>query len=187
MERSLLDMELSEIDFGSIDAITELRKINPKFMQGFDKLNGKDRITFVRSYEQPSPVEAQLLQMVLDKIEMPKVTLTEESKVRREMAEAAAKGHEIDTPEAEKEWEAKIQAARLLDEKRREEIKESRKITAKVQTESPDDALSAVKGLGEKSIAKLVNAGVRTASEFMALSPDQKEAIVGPVVAVNFK
>lgn len=189
MDKSLLDKNVNEIDFTQLDAELELWKINPRFMETFDKLKGKEKVFWLRAYETPSPIEERLVQLVINKHEQVKLSYSEESKVRRAMAEQAAKGIEIETPEQEREWEAKLQNARMLDAKFLQEQKAQQEGMFKGTTVKLEkvEGLSNVKGLADKSIQKLVEAGIRTVDEFHALSYEQKKILVGPIVASKFK
>lgn len=187
MDKSLLDKNVNQIDFTQLDAELELRKISPLFMETFDKLKGKEKIFWLRAYETPSPIEERLVQLVINKHEQVKLSYSEESKVRRAMAEQAAKGIEIETPEQEREWEAKLQNARMLDAKFLQEQKAKQEGMFKGVQPEKVEGLSNVKGLADKSIQKLVEAGVRTVDEFQALSYEQKRILIGPIVASKFK
>jgi len=204
MERPLMEMSVSEIDFSTINPVDELRKIKPRFMERYDKLNGTDKATWLRSYEVQSPVEEALLQLALDGIEPSKLGQTEESKVRQEMAELAAKGVEIDSPEMEAEWEAKLQSARLKDRERAAQLKKDRAAQfgingapapaaamqqpqgAKIEMNGETSALSDVKGIGPKSLTKLHDAGITTVEQFRALDAARLTEICGNVVAIKF-
>lgn len=189
MDRSILDRNINKIDFTQLDPFEELRKIQPRFMDIYDGLKGEERIFWLRSYQDPTPIEESLLQLALDKIEDPKISVTEESKVRRELAEMASKGIEVDSPEMEAEWQEKLSNARMLDAENLRKVKEERAnaMKGKKIEKNDEDALSQVVGLGDKSIQKLNEAGIKNASEFHALSYEQKKIIVGPLVADKFK
>ena len=188
MEKPLLDQNVHEIDFSSLDAAKELRKISPRFMEELDRLKGDHKVFHLRAYPVNSPVEEALIQAMLDKFDQPKLSTTEESKVRRAMAEEASKGIEIDSPDKEAEWEAKMQEARLKDKAYLDSLKGKRagglgEIVAPLGT---GEGLSAIKNLGDKSVEKLHAAGVKTVEAFHALSNNQLKEIVGPVVAAKF-
>lgn len=190
IDKSLLEKNISEINFGSLDPFEELRKINPRFMEAFDRLKGAHQTDWLKSYAIESPVEETLIQIALDKIAPVKLSATEEDKVRRAMAAEAAKGIEIDSPAKEAEWEAKIQEARMKDKQNMETIKADRaKQYAGIPLESGDDndGLSAIKGLGDKSIEKLQAAGIKTVAAFNELSNEHLQEIVGPLVASKFR
>jgi predicted flap endonuclease-1-like 5' DNA nuclease len=178
---SLLELNVNEIDFSTVNAEEELRKANRKFMEIYDKLSGNDRIEWLKSYNVNTPVEEILIQILLDESAPAKLSASEESKVRREMAEEAAQGIEIDSPEKEAEWESKIQEARLKDKARAEELKQGR--TGQFMKANPEEGLSLVKGLGEKSVEKLHEAGIKTIGAFEALTDEQLNEIIGPLVA----
>lgn len=190
MDRSLLDKNVHDIDFKSLDPIKELRKINPKFMETFDKMKGNNRVHWLKAYNVGCPVEEALVQFALDEIMPIKLSQTEESRVRREMAEEASKGIEISSPEEEAEWEEKLQAAMVKDKENLEKIKADRAgqySGGKGEGNgSSGDGLSDVKGLGGKSIEKLHAAGIKTADEFNALTEEQLKVLVGPLVASKF-
>ncbi len=191
MDRSLLDKNVQEIDFTQLDPIAELRKINPRYMEAYDAEHGKNKIYILRAYDVQSPIEEALIDTALSKMEPVKISVSEESKVRRQMAELAQQGKEIDSPEAEAEWEAKLQNARMADAHNIVKIKAERakqfKGNSEKEPENITDALSEVVGLGDKSLSKLNEAGIKNASEFHALSFEQKKVILGPLVAEKFK
>jgi len=189
---TLLDQNVHTIDFNSLDPIAELRKVNPRFMEIFDKLNANDRVLHMRSYPINSPVEEALVQYVLDKIAPTTLSQSEEARVRRAMAEDAAKGIEIDTPAKEMEWETKIQEARLKDKAHLDAVKAERagqfggnKVNQPAK--STGEGLATIKGLGAKSIEKLHSAGIKTADQFNSLTELQLREIVGPLVASKFR
>lgn len=200
VDKSLLDKKLYEINFTKLKPIEELIKLNPRYMAAYKDANRRDKINILRAFDIQSPIEEALVQMALDAIEPVKLSATEESKVRREMAKLAAKGIEIDSPEEEAKWEVKLQNARALDKKRLDNIKASRakQYSGSDASEEGEDggfeskatsnnSLDSIAGLGKKSIQKLLDAGIKTAEEFHALSHDQKKTLVGALVADNFK
>lgn len=208
MDKSLLEQDVHEVDFTDLDPIEELRKINPQYMAVYDAAKKGEKMFFLRAYDVQSPMEEMLIQRAIDLCEPIRVSGTEEAKVRQELAQMAAKGIEIDDPAIEAEWQAKLNKARLIDKERAKEIKQAREDKMRGsqpkdvaaggqgsanasndanQSGNVEDKLSAIVGLGAKSIEKLNNAGIKTASEFNALSHEQKRTIVGPVVAENFK
>lgn len=191
IEKPLIDRNVHEIDFNSLDIVGELRKINPRFMESFDKLKGNDQVLWLKSYSISNPVEEALIQHLLDKMTPSKLSQSEESKVRRAMAEEAAKGIEIDSPDKEAEWESRIQEARLKDKAYLEDLKKNRSAQfagniSEASKKPSGEGLTAIKGLGTKSIEKLLASGVKTADEFNALSTEQLQEIVGPLVASKF-
>lgn len=192
MDTALLDRNVHQIDFNSLDAEAELRKINPRFMEAFDRLKGDHKVAWMRNYSIGSPVEEALVQYVLNKLTPAKISYSEVEKVRKAMAEEAAKGEDFDTPEREAEWEAKLQEARLKDNAHLEEIKEAGKAQfagntpVSEGTSNSGEGLEAIKNLGAKSVEKLHAAGIKTAEAFHTLTNEQLKDIVGPLVASKF-
>jgi len=196
----ILERPISEINFAELDPVEELRKIDPSYMGMFDVAKGRDKVIVLRSWSGfISPTVEAFLQMAIDRYETVKISNTEESRVRRELAEMAQKGIEIDNPQMEAEWEAKLEAARQKDRERIEAEKERRAKQFGIEKSQLDsvpsdkvitpgeDSLLQINGLGTKSIQKLNEAGIKNASEFMALSYEQKQQLIGPVVAQRFK
>lgn len=183
--------------------IAALRELNRKYMDMYDQAKPGEKLFVLRAYDVQTPKEEALLQVAIDQIEPAAIVDSEEAKVRREMEEMAAKGIEIDDPKTEAQWEAKLAAAREKDREKAEAEKERRnqqfvdekaagdpagpKVSTPKVPPKTESTLSEVKGLGAKSIEKLLAAGVKTPQEFEALSYDQKKSIVGPLVADKFK
>lgn len=177
-----------------LNPLDELRKRNPKYMEIFDKEEShKNKVSILRAYDVNNQEEEILIQALLDKIESPHISSTEEAKVRQEMADMESKGMVIDSPDEEAKWELKLQEARDKDRARAAVEIERRKadfarIPSKdTKPETSPDTMSDIKGLGEVSINKLREAGVTTPKEFNALSHEQLAKIVGPLVAAKFK
>lgn len=197
MDRSILDKNVREIDFNSLNILDELRKINPKFMEVFDGLKkATDKVAWLKSYNINCPVEEALIQYALDKFAPQQLSQSEEDKVRRAMAEEAAQGIEIDSPDKEAAWDAKLLEARMKDKAHLEELRLEREKQFSGNTNTPqtvpsgvsvDEPLTNIKGLGTKSVEKLNAAGVKTISDFNALTEEQLKDIVGPLVALKFK
>lgn len=163
-------------------------------MEIFDKEEShKNKVSILRAYDVSNQEEEILIQALLDKIESPHISSTEESKIRQQMADMEVKGEVIDSPEEEAKWELKLQEARDKDiartnaEKERRQADFARIPSNKPETPKTPDTMMDIKGLGEVSINKLRDAGVTTPKEFNALSPEQLAKIVGPLVAAKFK
>lgn len=164
--------------------IEELRKVSPSGRQIAEMLENvkpHQRLMAVRSMDIQTLEEEAIVQKIVDLLEPMPFSGSEEQKVRREMDEMFADGGDIHDPKEEQEWEQKLKEARGRDAKRFEETKKSRAPAEQVM------ALSDVKGLGPKSINKLMEAGIKTPTEFHALSFEQKKEIVGPIVAESFE
>jgi hypothetical protein len=157
------------------------------------------KIDLLKSFDSQSPEESNVIQKILDILEPIKTTNTHLRSVQAEIASLSRDGKEIDSPEKEMEWQAKIDEAKKLDEDEARKIRSERSIDLpgvvnldnkgplKESELNPAMPVSKLVGIGEKSSSKLVQAGVLTVGAFNALSFEQKVQIVGPVVAEKFK
>ena len=157
------------------------------------------KIDLLKSFDSQSPEESNVIQKILDILEPIKTTNTHLRSVQAEIASLSRDGKEIDSPEKEMEWQAKIDEAKKLDEDEARKIRSERSIDlpgvvnldnkgpSKESELNPAMPVSKLVGIGEKSSSKLIQAGVLTVGAFNALSFEQKVQIVGPVVAEKFK
>lgn len=174
------------------ELLAELETLNPKcrdFVLLFRSAKVTDQILVAKSLDIDDKEEEVLMQKLVDLLEPMSFTGSELEKVRMEMQALEAAGKEIQDPQEEEMWEKKLQEARQKDFENTEKIKKDRLdgISAPKKENENVDGLSDIKGLGETTIEKLNAAGIRTAKEFYALSFDQKQNIVGPLVAARFK
>lgn len=125
-----------------------------------------------------------------------------ESQKEAEMFYASANSLDI-TPEKEAELQAKIdkekkkklKAMGLGDPKKVVEVVEDDKgvtVTTSFPNNLPEAPavthdLGTIEGLGEVSIAKLLEAGVHSAEAFAKLPYEEKQTILNPLVAAKFK
>lgn len=184
------------------DPLAELRKRNPTQMALIDAAKPSDRLLLLRNWDVRDPMEEMCLQIVIDAEEPIEISGEEEAKVRMEMNRTLAENNrDILEPAEEEMWEAKLVAARNADRMRQEDARKSHESLFRqeqnsptkagvrpisIATENDPNSLLSMPGLGAKTVAKLTAAGVLTKQAFLALSHEQRQSIVGPLVAAKF-
>lgn len=166
------------------ELLNQLAQVNPRcarLADSIEKVKPHERLLMARALDVADKQEEEAIQAIIDLLEPVHVSHGEEEKVRREIEKL-----DLADPAVEKEWEQKLQEAREKDKSTIDAIKKGRAAQYGA-TGVQSNNLSEVKGLGEKSILKLIDVGIKTADEFHALSYAQKCEILGHIVAVNFK
>lgn len=90
-----------------------------------------DRISLLNSYNIQTQEEEAVIQLLLDKLSPPKISITFESLVRAELEEVQKNGDVLTTREAEREWQEKIDAAILLDRAQQKHMVETHYLQVK--------------------------------------------------------
>lgn len=146
-----------------------MAKLSPKWVEQFKKLKSHEaRVAKVRDYPIQNSEEEAVIQLLVDKLDPAKPSVTRASQVRAEMEKEEAKGtqseHRIDDPEGEKYWQAKLDMAEKMDEDDRQaDIKRRHD---EIQKYFPDLLPPKGEELKEKKIPELI------------VSPETKEVVL---------
>jgi hypothetical protein len=89
---------------------------NKAWIKNFNSANSfQKRIAWLRNYNVQTKDEEAIIQLLVDKFDPPKASVTKVSQVRKEMELLEAKGQKIDNPKDEAMWQAKLDEAAALD------------------------------------------------------------------------